>query len=134
MIRSARWRWLMALVGLLAAATACAAEEKNPPPTDRVDDFFIRHNLHPAAQKLGRGIGNIATGWMEIPATMEKRYTPQDAPTAIFTGLTYGLLKGVARTAVGVYETVTCAIPYPENYAPILPPLEYFRHTDDQEE
>ena len=133
MIRSARWVWAVAVGCLVMTTAGWAAQPESREPADRVDEFFTQHNLHPAAQKLGRGLGNIVTGWMEIAVSMQTRYTPQDAPTAVFTGLTYGLLKAVARTAVGIYETVTFALPYPENYAPVMPPLEYFRHSDDEE-
>jgi len=38
-------------------------------------------------------------------------------------------VKGAVRTAVGAYETVTFFLPYPEEFAPILPTLEYYQHS-----
>ena len=132
---SMRGGWLRALVAIAVLAgpiTVRAGETLDDKP-DRVDEFLTQHNLHGASLKLGRGLGNLFAGWMEIPINLEKRYTERDAPTAIFTGLAYGTVKAVARTAVGAYETLTFCVPYPEEYAPIMPPLEYFRNNEDDE-
>lgn len=101
-----------------------------PAPQDRVDEMMSRYNLHPAFTKLGRGVSNALGGWLEIPLNVHKRYAASDTAGSLFTGLAYGLFKGLVRTGVGVYETVTFGLPYPEHYAPVLPTLEYFqRHT-----
>ena len=96
-------------------------------PPDPTDTFMLQHNLYPAAAKLGRGVANTLAGWMEVPLNMQKYYLPNDTGTSIFTGTAVGLFKGVIRTGVGVYETATFFLPYPEDFAPILPSLEYFR-------
>ena len=102
----------------------------SPPAQDRVDEVMGRYNLHPAFAKLGRGLSNALGGWLELPLNIHKRYAANDTGASLFTGMAYGLFKGLVRTGVGVYETATCFLPYPENYAPILPTLEYFqRHT-----
>ncbi len=73
-------------------------------------------------RKLGRGLANIGTGFLEVPRNVVN-VTEEDGYAA---GATYGVLKGAAwavlRTAVGVYETVTFFIPMPLNYDPILKP------------
>jgi len=100
-----------------------------PPPQDRVDEVMGRYNLHPAFAKLGRGVANAVGGWLELPLNLQQRYTEQDTAGSLFTGAAYGLFKGLVRTGVGLYETVTFFLPYPEDFAPILPTLEYFRQT-----
>ncbi len=100
-----------------------------PPPQDRVDDLMGRYNLHPAFEKLGRGVANTLCGWLELPLNIQKRYSANDTGGSFFTGAAHGLFKGIVRTGVGVYETVTFFLPYPENFAPILPTLEYFQKT-----
>ncbi len=72
--------------------------------------------------KLGRGISNIGTGWMEIfnqPTQMaeEKRW-----PIALAGGIPKGIFYFYMRTMVGVYETVTFFVPAPANYQPIMEP------------
>ncbi len=73
--------------------------------------------------KLGRGIGNAAGGWMEIPYTMHNRWDSNDVPTSFFSGVLIGIVKGVARTVIGVFEIATFPFPIPPGYAPILSPM-----------
>lgn len=67
-----------------------------------------------AAQKLGRGLINVATGWVEIPKNIIN--TTRDSNVGI--GLTWGLVKGIGntlgRTLVGAGELATFFIPFPE--------------------
>ena len=74
------------------------------------------------AKKLGRGIANILTGWVELPKNIYDT-SVEDNP---LSGLTIGLAKGVGmtivRTGAGVYETVTFPFPIPEDYTPVLEP------------
>jgi len=73
-------------------------------------------------RKLGRGIVNMATGWIEIPKTIYD----VSVETNPFTGVTYGALKGagmtVVRTGAGVYDVVTFLFPAPADYMPIFDP------------
>jgi len=73
-------------------------------------------------RKLGRGLGNILTGWIELP----KNIYDTSMESNVFAGLTLGTAKGVGmtvmRTVVGAYETVTFPIPLPEDYKPIVEP------------
>ncbi|MEA3305453.1 MAG: exosortase system-associated protein, TIGR04073 family [Candidatus Omnitrophota bacterium] len=74
------------------------------------------------AKKLGRGLANILTGWIELPKNVYDT-SVEDSPLA---GLTIGLAKGVGmtivRTGAGIYEIVTFPFPIPEDYAPVLEP------------
>jgi putative exosortase-associated protein (TIGR04073 family) len=73
-------------------------------------------------RKLGRGVGNILTGWIEIP----KNVYDTSLESNVFAGLTLGAVKGIGktvmRTAIGAYETVTFPFPLPEDYKPIVEP------------
>lgn len=74
------------------------------------------------AKKLGRGLANIVTGWVELPKNIYDTSVEEN----ILSGLTMGLAKGVGmtivRTGAGVYETVTFPFPIPEDYQPVLEP------------
>ncbi|MBI3321019.1 MAG: exosortase system-associated protein, TIGR04073 family [Candidatus Omnitrophica bacterium] len=94
---------------------------------DRVEEVMGRYNLHPAFAKLGRGLSNALGGCLELPLNVQKRYSKTDTGGSFLTGVSYGLFKAVVRTGVGIYETATFFLPYPEDYAPILPTLEYFQ-------
>ena len=77
-------------------------------------------------QKLGRGITNVATGWIEIPKEIGKSVEK----SGDFAGLAVGPLKGIAkaigRTAAGFYEIVTFLIPLPRRYEPVIEPAYVF--------
>ncbi len=79
-----------------------------------------------AWKKLGRGVCNILTFPLEIPAQISK-VNITDGPMA---ALTWGVLKGVGMTGlralVGVYETITFPMPIPQGYEPILTDPEFF--------
>lgn len=100
--------WVLALasVVMLATATVCFA-----------DDAFT---------KLGRGVANTLTGWVEIPKNVYSVSTDQNA----FAGITLGLAKGagmtIVRTGAGIYEVATFPFPVPQDYKPILEPEYVF--------
>ena len=79
-----------------------------------------------AVTKLGRGVANVLTGWVEIPKRMYE--TSQLQGTA--AGLTWGLLRGLGygfvRTAAGFYETFTFPFPAPPNYVSVIAPEYVF--------
>ena len=78
------------------------------------------------AKKLGRGIANVLTGWVELPKNIYDTSVEEN----VLSGLTMGLAKGVGmtivRTGAGVYEAVTFPFPIPEDYQPVLEPEYVF--------
>ena len=67
--------------------------------------------------KMGRGVVNVLTGWIELP----KHIHLGSQEVNPVTGITRGLLKGAGLTllrgGVGLYEAVTFPIPYPTDFA-----------------
>ncbi len=132
MSRGSRWMALGLLFAMAVASSAVRADEAATAPSggqDRVDEMMGRYNLQPAFDKLGRGVSNALFGWLEVPVNIDKRYSMSDTAGSWLTGAGIGVVKGVVRTGVGVYEAVTFFLPYPENFAPILPTLPYFQKT-----
>ncbi len=78
---------------------------------------------HPSAyaqdpiHKMGRGIGNVLTCWIELPKNFHLGM--QEANPVLGAGV--GLLKGAGmaatRLVLGAYETVSFLVPYPKGYA-----------------
>jgi len=73
-------------------------------------------------KKLGRGIVNVATGWIELP----KNIYDTSVESNPFIGITFGMIKGVGmtviRTGAGVYDVATFLLPIPGDYVPVLEP------------
>ncbi len=82
-----------------------------------------------AFKKLGRGVANTFTGWLEVP----KGIVDESKANNVFTGLTVGTIKGLGlglvRTGAGIYEALTFPFPIPEGYEPIVKP-EYVYSKD----
>lgn len=132
-----RWGRRVVGLGLLLCLGAPGAwgesdHEVSASP-DQVEQFMTQHNLYPAFDKLGRGVANLFGGWLEIPLNIHKRYSAHDTGASFFTGAAHGIFRGAVRTGVGLYETVTFLIPYPEQFAPILPTIEYFQRSKKRE-
>ncbi len=76
--------------------------------------------------KLGRGVANTLTGWIELPKNIYKTSSEEN----VLAGATLGLAKGagmaIVRTGAGIYEIATFPFPLPENYKPILEPEYVF--------
>ncbi|GEM_PF-1227259 len=71
--------------------------------------------------KITRGIVNVATGWLEVPAQMaEQKKTDTTQVWWFFHGLLRGGTLALARTCYGVWDIVTFPVaPY---NAPLMEP------------
>ena len=89
---------LWTLVGLLICTAPCA---------------WAQDPIH----KMGRGVVNVLTGWIELPKQL---HLGSQEPNPV-TGLGWGLVKGVGLTVlrggVGIYEALTFPLPYPKGFA-----------------
>ncbi|MBF0493547.1 MAG: exosortase system-associated protein, TIGR04073 family [Candidatus Omnitrophica bacterium] len=74
------------------------------------------------AKKLGRGLANVLTGWVELPKNIYDTSVEQNFLAGITMGLAKGVGMTIVRTGAGVYETVTFPFPIPEDYKPVLEP------------
>ena len=72
--------------------------------------------------KLGRGLLNVATGWVEVPKGIRDGSQQENAVLGVTMGIFKGLGLGLLRTGVGAFEVVTFPIPWPQNYAPVYEP------------
>lgn len=74
---------------------------------------FAQDPIH----KLGRGVTNVLTGWIELPKQVHLGKQESNP----LEGMGQGLVRGVGRTflrlGVGVYEAVTFPLPYPKEFA-----------------
>ena len=66
--------------------------------------------------KAGRGVVNVLTGWIEIPKQLHLGSREDNPVTGVAMGIGKGVSLTVLRMAVGAYEAVTFALPYPRGY------------------
>jgi len=72
--------------------------------------------------KLGRGIVNVLTGWIEIPKEIAEAWRETDPVSGFVVGGIKGIGYTIVRTVAGFYEILTFPMPFPENYGPIIEP------------
>ena len=77
-------------------------------------------------KKLGRGLINDFTFWMELPKAWIDYADQRDPFTAIFYGTADGIVLAADRGVGGLYETVFFSIPSPRYYRPALDPETLF--------
>jgi putative exosortase-associated protein (TIGR04073 family) len=75
-----------------------------------------------AVRKMGRGLANMTTSFLEIPGQMVKETRAEGAGLGIPVGFAKGLGMIIPRVLVGVYEFLSAPFPAPEGYRPILHP------------
>jgi putative exosortase-associated protein (TIGR04073 family) len=75
-----------------------------------------------AADKLGRGLADMTTGFLELPGNIVAENRDHGATSAATIGFAKGLGMIPVRELIGVYNFVTSPFPYPNDYGPILHP------------
>lgn len=73
-------------------------------------------------RKLGRGVANILTGWIELPKNIYETSVEENVGMGLTVGLAKGIGMSIVRTGAGVYDTITFPFPIPEDYEPLLEP------------
>ena len=108
--------WLSSVLWLMSAGSAACAQDPllaAPEPAVQTQ-IQLRDPIH----KLGRGLVNVLTCWLEIPKQI---HVGRQQGNPIF-GVGQGLVQGVKwtglRLGVGAYEAVTFPLPYyPRDFA-----------------
>jgi putative exosortase-associated protein (TIGR04073 family) len=102
-----------ALISSLVAlfAIGAYADIQSPPMADQGP-----------TRKLGRGIANIAYGWVELEQTPALMNTAEGNSAAFSYGIVKGIGRTLARFGSGVYDVVTFPFPtYKGSYRTVLP-------------
>lgn len=80
--------------------------------------------------KLERGIINMATFWMELPAEVAKVSNEQDPAAGVTIGVVNGTITSAMRALAGVYDTIT--FPVPSYTKPAMKPEYAWKAADDK--
>ncbi len=74
--------------------------------------------------KMGRGVVNVLTCWIEIPKQAHLGSQEENPLTGLAAGFVKGVGLTVLRAGVGLYEAVTFPIPCPKDFASPYEELE----------
>ena len=75
------------------------------------------------ADKLVRGLGNVASGILEIPQTMGEEWkASNNAAVGCFVGAAKGTVQALVRMFSGVWDLLTFPVAAPKDYEPLYTP------------
>ena len=114
-----RFPTILLLLALCLLFTAHTAQAEYAPS---VDDASPQEVVDGMANKLARGIANVATGWLEIPKQIMLTYEEEGGWKATTVGPLKGIGMTVVRTVAGASEAASFLLPYPGFYDPLLDP------------
>ena len=75
-----------------------------------------------AARKAGRGLAGMTTGFLEVPGNIYEMTNERGPGWGFSLGFVQGLGMIVVRELVSVYEFVTCPLPVPAGFEPVIQP------------
>ncbi|HET6421679.1 MAG TPA: exosortase system-associated protein, TIGR04073 family [Geobacteraceae bacterium] len=102
---------------VLVGTGAFADDEVRP-----IEDHSAQDVVNGMGNKAGRGIANLATGWLELPKQIYVTSKESGTVQGIFLGPLKGIGMTVVRTLAGVGELATFFVPYPGFYDPYIEP------------
>ncbi|MDD5282351.1 MAG: exosortase system-associated protein, TIGR04073 family [Candidatus Omnitrophica bacterium] len=100
----------------------------NSPPVEIDRDEIPYGNS--AINKLERGVINMATFWMEIPAEVAKVSKEQDPAAGVTVGVVNGVITSAIRGVTAIYDTAT--FPVPSYTKPAMKPEYAWKAADDK--
>ena len=106
---------LLLLIAMFATAAAAHADINSTSPLR--GDYPSE-----ASRKLGRGLSNVAFGWMDFLKGIEETGDDNGGVAQVVWGPINGLGKMVQRTAIGVVEVATFPVAAPNGFDPMLEP------------
>ena len=87
-----------------------------------LEDSSPQEVVDAMANKMARGIANIATGWLEFPKQIQLTYQEDGLTSAILVGPLRGIGMTLVRTVTGAGEAATFFVPYPGFFDPYFEP------------
>ncbi|MBJ6798911.1 exosortase system-associated protein, TIGR04073 family [Geomonas propionica] len=110
------------VLAILVLSLVLTAEKGHAVDTRTVDSTSPQEIVDGMANKLVRGVANIATGWLEFPKQIYTTCKEEGAAKCVTVGPLKGIGMTLVRTASGVGETATFFLAYPGFYDPFLDP------------
>ena len=113
----------LSLVLLLFALCFLGTEQKAQAGSIlTVDDVGPQEIVDGMANKLARGVTNVATGWLEFPKQIRMTYQDEGLAMAMTVGPLKGMGMTLVRTVSGAGEALTFFVAYPGFFDPFFDP------------
>jgi putative exosortase-associated protein (TIGR04073 family) len=87
-----------------------------------IDDVGPQEIVDGMANKLARGVTNVATGWLELPKQIHMTYQDEGLAKAMTVGPLKGMGMTLVRTVSGAGEALTFFVAYPGFFDPFFDP------------
>lgn len=110
------------VVAMLTLAFALATGGKAHAEDRDLESASPQEVVDGMANKLVRGVANVATGWFEFPKQIYLTCRDDGAAKCVTVGPLKGIGMTLVRTVAGVGETATFFLAYPGFYDPFLDP------------
>ena len=117
-----RNRFVLLAVLILALSVFCTEQKALAQGPRSIEDSSPQLVVNGMANKLARGVANVATGWLEFP----KQIVMTSKEEGLAKGLLIGPIRGIGmtlgRTISGAGEALTFFIAYPGFFDPYFDP------------
>ena len=122
------------IIGLFAIGYAADQPESAYIVVPALPGFQIDRDEIPYSKapinKLERGVINMATFWLELPAEVAKVSDEQDPAAGATVGVVNGVITSAIRGVTAIYDTATFALP---SYTkPVMKPEYAWKAADDK--
>lgn len=111
---------IMLVLAACLLLTPCLASAQDT--TQTVDSASAQEIVGGMANKFGRGVTNIGTGWLELPKQIYYTSKEEGLTKGILMGPLKGLGMTVARTLAGVGDVAMFYVAYPGFFSPLIDP------------
>lgn len=113
----------LSIVFLLFALCFLGTEQKAlAAGIQTIDNAGPQEVVNGMANKLARGVTNVATGWLEFPKQIQMTYQEEGLAKAATVGPLKGIGMTLVRTASGAAEALTFFVAYPTFFEPYFDP------------
>ena len=119
------WRWWSRALGILLISWAITVGQGGVASANdyqSVDSSSPQEVVDAMANKAGRGLANMTTGWLEFPKQIYETSKEDGVASGIVIGTIKGLGMTLVRTVAGVGEFATFFLAYPGFYDPYFEP------------
>ena len=115
-----RFVWMAVLA--LTLSVLCTEQKALAGGTQSLESSSPQEVVDGMANKLTRGVANVATGWLEFPKQIWLTSKEEGLPKGLIVGPVKGIGMTLARTVMGAGEALTFFIAYPGFFDPYFDP------------